>query len=101
MVETSPDPKNGVTDEHYRLIGMIATEWAFFEHLLNRAFLITMQMDPARITCLTGQMIGATPRLKAIQAIAELEEWSDGLKNKIRSFSQKTFELAEKRNRAV
>jgi hypothetical protein len=59
--------------EHHpalHLIGQVASEWALLEHTLDQIIwsLANVQRDLG--ACVTGQIVGATPRFNAIIALS-------------------------------
>ncbi len=51
--------------------------------------------------CITGQMIGAAPRFKAILSLGSRKQLSPDLLKRVDALMRRTFDLAEERNRIV
>ena len=96
----------------YAAVGNIAAEWAYFEHVLDQIIGDLLDnIDNARIACMTAQIMGAAPRYRAIIALLKLEESlprkadsspaPDSLINKVNSLQNRTYDIADRRNRIV
>jgi hypothetical protein len=87
---------------HYAAVGRIAAAWASFESTLDREiYLLLGGATAMQAACVTAQMMGAAPRIKAIRALCELQGASETLIAKLNEFLNKTYSVAEKRNRIV
>jgi hypothetical protein len=85
----------------FPLVGRVASEWAQFEHALDLTIWALSGAPIKSAACLTSQIMGATPRLRAIILLGQ----ADGLKNSIISRYEKlmrqSYDSGEKRNRVV
>jgi hypothetical protein len=90
-------------DEHpcYRLVGLIAAETARIERLLEQSICNVGEMDLKAGACLTGQMIGPTPRFNALLQLAMNRGMSDGIIKRISTLSGHGSDKFERRNRVV
>jgi hypothetical protein len=50
----------------YTLIGNVASEWSHLEHTLDLIIWDLAHIDAEKGACVTAQIIGATPRFRAI-----------------------------------
>ncbi|HXV12325.1 MAG TPA: hypothetical protein VD839_16120 [Burkholderiales bacterium] len=72
--------RDGLSDEHYRLIGLIAAEWAEFELVMESALLHFLynswgDLSWRRSHCLSAEM-GNVSRVNAILSLASVaEQW--------------------------
>jgi hypothetical protein len=90
-------------DEHacYQLIGLIAAEGARIEHLLNQSIAGAATVGLRYGACLTGQMIGPTPRFNALYLLCLERGASEDLLKRIKKVSGHAGTAFELRNRAV
>jgi hypothetical protein len=94
-------------DDHptYHLIGRVAAEWGHFERTLDRIVWTLSGVTSAQAACLTAQIMGAGPRLRAIVAQLNLRKHSEPefarYISKINKVLNDSFEPQEKRNRIV
>src|ERR1700752_1123413 len=93
-----------VPDDHEVLsrIGLIATQWARLEHQLDRIIYWLMgRAAGVAVQCIVSQLMGAAPRYRAIIALAKRTRIPAEIIKKIEAAMNKTFEVAERRNRVV
>jgi hypothetical protein len=90
-------------DDHpcYALVGLIAAEAARIEHHLDQSISHLAGLDMAMGACLTGQMIGPTPRLNAMIQLARQRGLSPEIIKEIGTVEGHLSGLFERRNRAV
>jgi hypothetical protein len=86
---------------HYSVVGRIAAAWASLESTLDTEIYQLLGASPKKCACITAQMLGAAPRLKAIRALCELQGASKSLLGKLNEYLNKTYSIAERRNRVV
>lgn len=86
---------------HYAAVGRIAAAWASLESTLDAEIRQLLDAKPKECACVTAQMMGAAPRLKAIRALCEIKGASSTLLNKLNDYLNRTYTVAEKRNRVV
>ena len=82
---------------YYKMIGRVASYWTHFEHLLDEII-----WDMARVPedigiCITGQMIGATFRFKAIDALGNHVGVSKELLDKAAQLKRRQYTVVEQR----
>jgi hypothetical protein len=53
----------------YPLIGQVASEWAHFEHMLDRLIWQLAEVEDVRGACITAQLMGIWPRFNTIKAL--------------------------------
>lgn len=85
----------------YAVIGRIAAEWSQLEHMLDYIIWNLADLQPPMGSCITGQMMGVTPRFKAISALSMHRGLPSGLLDRLQSLSGKTFQVQERRNRII
>jgi hypothetical protein len=87
--------------EHYVAIGMVASNWAAFEYLVNSALWYLAKVDDEPGACLTSQIPNMGRSFDALAAIVRLRGGTDTAIRKINQFAQETHTLGTKRNRVV
>lgn len=85
----------------YPLIGRVASEWTHFERILDEIIRDIADIPEGIALCITGQMMGATPRFKTIDALGKHVGLSEALLKKFRRLKQKNYDVVEFRNRVV
>ena len=85
----------------YGLVGRVAAEWAHLEHMLDLIIWELAQFDSQRASCVTGQMVGHAPRLRAIMALGIARGLNPKLIERANTLMGKIGGLAPKRNRIV
>jgi hypothetical protein len=92
-------------DEHLKEfhpeIGRIASVWAMLEFRVDQLIWHLVGLEQTLGACLTTQLNGATPRLRALKSIMEFRGSSPELITKLNKFSGDIIEPQEARNRAV
>ena len=89
-------------DHHYyALIGRVASEWTHFEHILDEIIWDVSQIPEDVALCITGQMMGATPRFKAIEALTRYAGLPKSLLKKTHALKAQNYAVVEQRNRIV
>lgn len=86
---------------YLRLIGRVASEWVHFEHTLDQIIWSLAEIPDDIAICITGQMLGATPRFKAIEALGKHRGISEDLLKKTRQLKNENYAVVEGRNRVV
>jgi hypothetical protein len=56
-------------DPIYALIGRVASTWSHLEHILDEIIWDLVGIEASRVACITGQIIGATNRYRAITSL--------------------------------
>lgn len=82
-------------------IGYVATGWARLEHSINRVIWSLASMDDKDGACVTAQIPGLLPRMRALIALAHRHGCGDVLLKDLNKFSSRIDGLARKRNRIV
>jgi hypothetical protein len=98
-IETFVRFPNG--DPHYGAIGEVATNWAFLERTVDEAIWELLQNDERLSACLTAQLMGFAPRMKALIALFNLRGITDKDHKALQTTFDKSNELAQRRNRIV
>lgn len=90
-------------DDHacYRLVGLIAAETARIERLIDQAICNVADLDLRVGACLTGQMIGPTPRFHALLQLARNRGMSEAILKRITTVQGHAGTIFERRNRVV
>lgn len=96
IVERLPDDH-----QFYALIGRVAAEWAHLEHVLDLTIWDLVRDPNIVASCLTGQMMGITPRFKAIFALTDYHGISQELTGKYKTLRNQLFQLNDERNRYI
>jgi len=86
---------------YLQLIGRVASEWTHFEHILDQIIWALAGIDENIAICITGQMIGATLRFKAIDALGKHLGISQELLTKTNRLKNDNYAVVEGRNRIV
>src|SRR5262249_26807541 len=90
----------------YSLVGQIASDWAYVEHMLDIVIWELAEIEPERGACITAQMMGTYSRFKAIIALLMLRQRLtqkdlSRFINKATDLSNRANGPGEKRNRAT
>ena len=86
---------------YYKAIGRVASYWTHFEHILDEIIWDISQVPEDIAICITGQMMGATPRFKAIDALGKHVGLPKELLKKATNLKGRQYDVAEDRNRVV
>jgi hypothetical protein len=84
----------------YALVGRVASEWAHLEHSLDIIIWRLTRLDEPIGAALTSQLMGPTPRYNAIGSLLAAHGL-DKLVEKITKLKNKTYDLADRRNRII
>jgi hypothetical protein len=99
------DEAEAFTNEHlveyHTYIGRIASVWAMLEFHIDRVLWEFMKVEQTTGACVTTQMNGTTPRLRAMKALMELRGSSAVLLTKLNKFTADLNSPQEDRNRIV
>jgi hypothetical protein len=82
-------------------IGRIASVWAMLEFRMDQLIWHLAELEQTTGACLTTQMNGTTPRLRALKALMELRGSAADLITKLNKFTAELVEPQEDRNRAI
>jgi hypothetical protein len=90
-------------DDHpvYQTVGLIASETARIERLLDQSICNVASVDLKVGACLTGQMIGPGPRWNALLQLARHRGMSESILKRIKTTQGHSSDYFERRNRAV
>jgi hypothetical protein len=90
-------------DDHeiYNLIGRVASEWSHLEYLLDQTIWEAARLTQHEGHCITGQIVGPTPRLYALIALLLFHKVDAKLVERAREFAGQFSPTYEKRNRIV
>jgi hypothetical protein len=86
---------------YYALIGRVAAEWTHFEHMLDEIIWNLAQIPDDTALCITGHIMGATPRFKMIESLGKYFGVPEELLKRARQLKQLQYEVGELRNRVV
>ena len=82
-------------------VGSVATGWASLEHEINRVIWALAAVADRDGACITAQMIGVMPRMRALIALAHRKGCDEALLKKLNKFTTKVDGLGRQRNRVV
>jgi hypothetical protein len=85
----------------YEQIGRLVAEGARLEHRLDFIIWDLSGIDHQRGACITGHLLGATPRFKAIISLCTQRRLDKKLIDRAISLMRKSFDIVEGRNRTV
>ena len=85
----------------YATVGLVASEWAHCEHILDLVIWKLATTDPRYGACITAQIMGISGRCKAIVALAQLEGLSPELIKRARDLMNDSYHAADLRARVV
>jgi hypothetical protein len=85
----------------HQLIGQVASEWALFEHTLDRTIWSLLGVPNDLGACLTAQIIGATPRFNAIIALATRKKIKNDIVKQVLDLRNRSYDIQEQRNRII
>jgi hypothetical protein len=85
----------------YNAIGKVASEWAYYEHLLDDIIKTLIITDPKLVASITAQIMGVSNRYRAIIALCTVHGLSKKVLEKVQSAQNRSFEPQERRNRIV
>ena len=97
-------------DDHpaYALIGRVAAAWANLEHKLDRIIWLLAGGSDQTIACITGQLMGAQPRVSAIVSLLKLRikdrkkaPLANELVDQFVNLKNRLYESNDRRNRLV
>jgi hypothetical protein len=87
--------------KHYAAIGRVASQWSYFEAVVDTWLLAFAKIDTEIGMCFTSQMMGSRPRMDAFIALVRhlgaKKKWNAILEDLARD----VVALSESRNRAV
>src|SRR6266853_4213260 len=84
--------------EIYRQIGLLASDWSFFELQVNECIWTVAGFYPAFGACVTSQLTTMNSRLVALISLMRLRKFSDELITSMNQFSDRIRVPLEKRN---
>ena len=85
----------------YARVGLVASEWAHFEHILDLIIWRLAEVDDRRGACITAQIMGAGGRCKAISTLAGNEGLPNTLIKRVRKLMSDSYPVADLRARLV
>jgi hypothetical protein len=85
----------------YALIGRVTSEWAHLEHALDLIIWDLCGIPQPVAACVTGQILGATPRFNALIALATYKGVDEKVIDEIKQILNRTYEVQEQRNRLI
>jgi hypothetical protein len=84
----------------YARIGRVASEWAHIEHILDLIIWKLADIHDKQGACITSQILGVTPRCKAIGALGA-SRLSANLLKKFRKLASDSFAVSDLRARII
>ena len=85
----------------HNLVGRVANDWAFVEHLLDEIIWQLAGHDAATGACLTAQIMGAWPRMLTITALCTNRRLPEKVLNQIDDVGRKLRGVQDRRNRIL
>jgi hypothetical protein len=85
----------------YKLIGRVVSDWSYLEHRLDQIIWEFLGLSPALGACMTGQMMGHSPRYNTIIALIAHHKLGKTLRNYAYSQMGSVSNVSEERNRVV
>lgn len=85
----------------YAEVGKLAAIWAMVEYRMDQLIWHLSGVDQTLGACVTTQLNGTAPRLRAIKAMAELRGYSPDIITKLNKFGAEIISPQEYRNRAI
>lgn len=86
-------------DKHMKALGFCVAIWAELEHRINQAIWELANVEARAGVCLTAQMIGPGPRIRALVALVTHRGGSGALRNELNQLASDLTSLGGKRNR--
>lgn len=86
-------------DSYCLEVGRLSVLWAAFENRIDSLIWELLDVEATKGACLTAQMIGPGPRVRALQAIVDETDASRETKREFQRLGKKAEELGGKRNR--
>jgi hypothetical protein len=86
-------------DPYCTEVGRLTAMWALLERAIDNLIWELLNVEAHKGACLTAQMIGPGPRIRALQALIEETGASDELRSGFQMFGKLASELGGKRNR--
>ena len=98
---TNPDWYDPKFDPYNLAIGKIATMWAVLEFIINEAIWALQNVDAGAGACVTAQIIGPAPRMRALIALLDYRASSPKNEKETRLFEEfnKLYERIDKLGR--
>ena len=90
-----------ISNDHYAAIGRAADKWADLEFEVDRTIWNLLRVKHAFGACVTGQLYFLNNKMRALIALVNLYELSEGIPRELNQLSQKMSPLIERRNRAI
>jgi hypothetical protein len=87
--------------EHFTAVGVVASEWADLETLVDLSSIELCRLPPHLGMCLTAQISGINRKLEAYISIARLHVEGSSVIADLTKFHSSTMSLAERRNRII
>ena len=94
-----PDWWNVAFDEHCLEVGRVSALWAALEYAIDRLIWNLLDAHPTMGACLTGQMIGPGPRMRAVYSLADIRGVNIDTVERLKLFEKRMKRLQGKRNR--
>ncbi len=87
--------------KHYTALGLTASNWAYFEAVIDDWNLKLADIRPHLGECFTAQIVGSERKLNAFISIVKLLQLKSLSANMLETFTKEASSLAEQRNRVV
>lgn len=87
--------------DFYPEIGRIASVWAMLEFRMDQLIWYLLDVEQTFGACITTQINGPSPRLRALKTLIELRGNSPTIITKLTKFSHKIWDTQEQRNRTI
>ncbi len=90
-----------VTARHYAMVGLVASNWAYFEAVIDDWTLRLAEIEPNIGACLTAQIAGSGRKMDAFISLLRLLKVGAPTADEWDKFAKRVAGLAEQRNRAI
>ncbi|MGC9953208.1 MAG: hypothetical protein ABSD21_02890 [Rhizomicrobium sp.] len=87
--------------DHLAAVGMVASNWAYFEAVIDDWVLRLAHIEPSIGACITAQIAGSGRKLDAFISLSGFLRASAPSANDWEKFASKVAGVAERRNRVV
>ena len=90
-----------IRDALFQAVGNVASSWAAHEHVIDRSIWLLGSLSHKEGACITAQLVGLMPRMRALIALVRLKCDDEALATALNTFTTEAVELSQRRNRIV
>jgi len=101
LADSEPAGSGELGQTHYAAVGMVAVAWAKLEIAIDRTIWREAAVNERTGACITTQLTGIYPRMRALIALARLNGASHGLISELNNLADDSELLVRLRNRIV